>query len=534
MRLDTLYKSLLIPTLGVLIVAAIAVSGITTKLIADRMAAQQAHTAKATGELLAGVSAPYVTNFDLTALGNLVKQLARSPGLVFAEVVDPNGKSFTADVLSPPASLDGLLVVEQPVLDSTGATTGKVRLAYRDDDAIALRNAAAIAIVSSMAGLALIVSFVLTLAARRVMRQIGGEPREVAAVATRVADGDLAVQIRLHPKDQDSVLHAMQRMAEKLHTLVGEVRHGVDAVSNASSEIAAGNHDLSARTEQTASNLQQTASSIEQLTATVTQAADTARQANQLAATAASAATRGGQVVGQVVTSMEQITQSSRKISDIIGVIDGIAFQTNILALNAAVEAARAGEQGRGFAVVASEVRSLAGRSAEAAKEIKALINTSVGNVEIGSQQVAEAGQSMQDIVASVQHVSDLIGAISASAEEQRDGIGQVNQAVSQLDQMTQQNAALVEQSAAAASSLRDQAQRLSTAMSVFKVDNEPDANFTASYQAPAPRPAAHTFAPPARKAAPGSPAVQRIAAPAKPRSAATAPASDNDDWETF
>ncbi|MBI3100757.1 MAG: HAMP domain-containing protein [Burkholderiales bacterium] len=357
-----------------------------------------------------------------------------------------------------------------------------------------------------------------------------------------IAAGDLTRELHAERKDEfGHMLRALSRMAERLRGVVGEVRTGVEAVSLASTEIATGNQDLSARTEQTASNLEQTASSMEELTATVTQSADTARQANQLAANAAQAATRGGQVVGQVVASMEQITHSSRKISDIISVIDGIAFQTNILALNAAVEAARAGEQGRGFAVVASEVRSLAGRSAEAAKEIKQLINASVENVETGSQQVAEAGQSMEEIVSSVQRVSDLIGEITASSSEQRDGIAQVNQAVTHLDQMTQQNAALVEQSTAAATSLRDQAQRLSEVVSVFNVGSMAVSRTPAPARAAAAASASPRVAPaPARakSALPG--AAKPARAPAAPQRIAAAPAparsagSKDGDWENF
>ena len=314
------------------------------------------------------------------------------------------------------------------------------------------------------------------------------------------------------------------------------MRSGVGEVSDAAAEIAKGNADLSTRTEQTAANLEQTAASIEQLTATVHQSADTSRQANQLAATAVQAAERGGAVVQQVVHSMDQIHASSRKIGDIIGVIDGIAFQTNILALNAAVEAARAGEQGRGFAVVAGEVRTLAQRSAEAAKEIKGLIEASVGTVAVGAGQVGQAGQSMQEIVASVRRVTDLIGEITAAANEQRDGFGQVNQAVSNLDQMTQQNAALVEESSAAAKAMHEQAQRLMQTMAVFQVGAS-----TAVGQAMTAPPPTSTPVPQVVARAPVAPA-PTVRAPAAPK-AVVAPravasskpaASPDDDWETF
>jgi methyl-accepting chemotaxis protein len=291
-------------------------------------------------------------------------------------------------------------------------------------------------------------------------------------VAQRIAQGDLTQTIQTQGKDEASqLLHALQAMQDSLSKLVGEVRQSSESIQVASSEVAAGNQDLSGRTEQTASNLQQTSSSLTQLTGTVRQSAESARQANQLASSAAEVAQRGGDAVAQVVTTMDEINASSKKIADIIGVIDGIAFQTNILALNAAVEAARAGEQGRGFAVVASEVRSLAGRSAEAAKEIKSLIGASVEKVEGGSRQVAEAGDTMKEIVGSVQRVSDIIGEISAAAMEQSEGIGQINGSVGQLDQMTQQNAALVEESAAAAESMKDQAARLTQAVGAFKLN---------------------------------------------------------------
>jgi methyl-accepting chemotaxis protein len=293
-------------------------------------------------------------------------------------------------------------------------------------------------------------------------------------VARAIAHGDLTdLHIHTHGSDETaSLLCALKEMQEALATLVGQVRQSTDSISTASAEIASGNQDLSQRTEQTASNLQQAASSMDRLTQMVQQATQASLQANQLAASAGEVAARGGKVVAEVVRTMQDINASSKKINDIIGVIDGIAFQTNILALNAAVEAARAGEQGRGFAVVASEVRSLAGRSADAAKEIKLLIGNSVERVEAGARLVADAGQTMSDIVASVKRVTDIMGEMSAAAQEQNHGIGQVNHAVLELDQMTQQNAALVEQSAAAAHSMSEQAQHLTRLVATFKLTN--------------------------------------------------------------
>ena len=305
---------------------------------------------------------------------------------------------------------------------------------------------------------------------RSIGRQLGGEPGEAAELARSVAAGDLSVQVRVRQGDATSLMAQLQAMQNSLAKVVGNVRQSSESVATASAQIAQGNNDLSQRTEEQASALEETAASMEQLGATVKQNADNARQANQLALSATTVAVRGGEVVGRVVDTMKGINDSSKKIADIIGVIDGIAFQTNILALNAAVEAARAGEQGRGFAVVASEVRSLAQRSAEAAKEIKGLIGASVEKVEGGSRLVTDAGKTMTEIVSSVQRVSDIIGEITAASAEQSDGIGQINGSVTQLDQMTQQNAALVEESAAAAESLREQAVRLAEVVSTFKL----------------------------------------------------------------
>ncbi len=323
-----------------------------------------------------------------------------------------------------------------------------------------------------LAVLALVVGGGLAFAiTRRIKNQLGGEPAYAALIAQEVARGNLAVRVETRPGDQRSVVAAMEQMRAQLARMVADVRLSSESIATGATQIATGNADLSQRTEEQASNLQQTAASMEQMNSTVKQNADTVRTAAQLASSASATAARGGEVVRNVVRTMDDITASSRKIADIIGVIDGIAFQTNILALNAAVEAARAGEQGRGFAVVAAEVRSLAQRSAQAAKEIKGLIEESVSKVDAGSQLVDEAGGTMTQIVQQAQRVADLIAEIGAATSEQEQGISQVGQAVNQLDQVTQQNAALVEESAAAAGSLNGQAARLVQLVSVFQVD---------------------------------------------------------------
>ena len=305
-----------------------------------------------------------------------------------------------------------------------------------------------------------------------VWKDLGDEPTLLRDMVSRIADGHLDMQLHHQAGDENSLRASVVTMTHKLRDTISVIRLATDSISTASSEIATGNQDLSSRTEHTASNLQQTASSMEQLTGTVRQSADAARQANQLASGAATAAERGEQIVSQVVANMSEIDGASRKITDIITVIDGIAFQTNILALNAAVEAARAGEQGRGFAVVASEVRSLAGRSAEAAKEIKQLINASVERVEHGSSQVGLAGQTMKELVEAIQKVAHIMGEISHSSIEQANGVQQVGGAISNMDQTTLQNAAMVEEISAAANTLRNQAAELVEAVSVFKVGN--------------------------------------------------------------
>ncbi len=375
---------------------------------------------------------------------------------------------------------------------------------------------------------------------RGLLKQLGGEPDYTAKIAGSIANGDLSIAIDDAAKD--SLLYEMKEMRNSLVNIVGQVRVGTETIGTASREIAAGNIDLSSRTEMQASSLEKTASAMEELTSTVKQNADNAREANQLAASASDVARKGGEVVSQVVDTMGSINASANKIVDIIGVIDGIAFQTNILALNAAVEAARAGEQGRGFAVVASEVRNLAQRSAAAAKEIKTLIGDSVEKVERGSKLVGQAGVTMDEVVASVKRVTDIMGEIANASQEQSAGIAQVNLSIIEMDSMTQQNAALVEEAAAAAQSLQDQASELAHVVSIFKlVEGElpqviapshslalaPAASSKPAAAKPAARPALKKPVSAVRK--PAAPAAD---APAKPKKvAATAGA---DEWEEF
>ncbi|HEX2603531.1 MAG TPA: methyl-accepting chemotaxis protein [Oxalicibacterium sp.] len=454
-----------------------------------------------------GVSRAYQTAlWQALALTDKEKLQERSPELSKA----------LADTREQANTLDAMM--------SELADQKEERAAKAAEETTALYESSRLLMIILVAGSLMAGICIGILITRALTRQLGGEPSYAAEVAARIAAGDLQTPVVTRANDSTSLLHAMQTMRDSLVRIVSQVRSGTDTIATASSEIAAGNLDLSSRTEEQASALEETASSMEEITSTVKQNADNSMQANQLVMNASEIAVRGGDVVSQVVHTMGDITESSRKIVDIIGVIDGIAFQTNILALNAAVEAARAGEQGRGFAVVASEVRNLAQRSASAAKEIKELIGTSVEKVDTGSKLVEQAGATMSEIVASVRQVTDIMGEITAASREQSAGIEQVNQAIAQMDEVTQQNAALVEQAAAASQSLQDQAHNLSEVVSVFKLDAEQQARHVAKTAiATAARPALASSRPALRN-------------PVKPQAPARKPVETAaaGDWEEF
>ncbi|OYY62460.1 MAG: chemotaxis protein [Burkholderiales bacterium 28-67-8] len=426
--------------------------------------------------------------------------------------------AFRAEVADFAKAEQDLLVVRSAALDSTMSAT----------DSTLLFGGLVLFALTGALGLLL---------TRSVFRQLGAEPSVAAAAVNAVAQGDLTVDISVRPGDNDSLLAALARMRDSLVSVVTAVRGNSESVATASAQIAQGNQDLSGRTEQQASALQQTAATMEELGSTVRNNSDSAKQANQLAQGASVVAARGGEVVGQVVTTMQGINDSSRQIGEIISVIDGIAFQTNILALNAAVEAARAGEQGRGFAVVASEVRSLAHRSAEAAKEIKSLIGRSVEQVEKGTALVDQAGQTMDEIVSSIRRVTDIVAEISAASVEQSSGVQQVGEAVSQMDQATQQNAALVEESAAAAESLKTQANQLVQAVAVFKLTRQESSGSRSGAATPAANARHIERRSPDRALNVTRPQFKAKPAPAVAQSIPSSQASvqiGTDNWETF
>ncbi|WP_299535997.1 methyl-accepting chemotaxis protein [uncultured Herbaspirillum sp.] len=501
----------------------------------DRGAANSAKTTEALGKVEKLISTPRgkellkaiqearaAYNTPRDKLRELISQQKKDEGteLLFNEVIPKQDRYFEV--------LDSFVAFQKSLMDDS-VVDGQ----HTSDSAIAL-----------MLELSAVAILLCVLAAWWVTRSITRPLNEAVDVASAVAQGDLTIQIGETTKDETGMLLAsLKAMNQNLHRIVSEVRTGSDTINTASSEIATGNLDLSSRTEEQAGALEETASAMEELTSTVKQNADNARQANSLATTASEVAAQGGNVVGQVVQTMGEINDASRKIVDIISVIDGIAFQTNILALNAAVEAARAGEQGRGFAVVASEVRTLAQRSASAAKEIKALIDDSVSRVDNGSRLVEQAGATMSEVVASVRRVTDVVAEISAASNEQSDGIEQINHAIVQMDEVTQQNAALVEQAAAAAQSLQEQSGRLVETVSIFKLGSH-----EASRARPVPKPvppksaSKPTAAAPvmSAKAAVPAPGTAAKALPAKPvpassaRSGSKAMPADEGDWEQF
>jgi len=417
-------------------------------------------------------------------------------------------------------------------LDQLASLEDKMNAQVQVDAANGFSNARNFMIVMGLAAVLISVAaaFVIT---RGLLKQLGGEPDYTASIAGSIANGDLSIVIETDGNDKDSLLSEMKEMRDSLVDIVGQVRTGTETIGTASREIAAGNIDLSSRTEMQASALEKTASAMEELTSTVKQNADNAREANQLASAASDVAIKGGKVVSEVVNTMSSIDASAKKIVDIIGVIDGIAFQTNILALNAAVEAARAGEQGRGFAVVASEVRNLAQRSAGAAKEIKMLIDDSVEKVGAGTKLVGQAGVTMDEVVASVRRVTDIMSEIANASQEQSAGIEQVNVSIIEMDSMTQQNAALVEEAAAAAQSLQDQASELSRVVSIFKLV-EGEERVTAPVYQPAAAVVKAVVKPITARAPVKKLASTPAPAPAaRPKKVASASAG-SDEWEEF
>ncbi|NVD73308.1 MCP four helix bundle domain-containing protein [Duganella sp. BJB1802] len=417
-------------------------------------------------------------------------------------------------------------------LDQLGTLEDKLNAQVQTDAAAGFSAARSFMIIMGVLAVAISVAaaYIIT---RGLLKQLGGEPDYTASIAGSIANGDLSIAIDTDGNDKDSLLSEMKEMRNSLVDIVGQVRSGTETIGTASREIAAGNIDLSSRTEMQASSLEKTASAMEELTSTVKQNADNAREANRLASDASDVAIKGGKVVSEVVNTMSSIDASAKKIVDIIGVIDGIAFQTNILALNAAVEAARAGEQGRGFAVVASEVRNLAQRSAGAAKEIKMLIDDSVEKVGAGTKLVGQAGVTMDEVVASVRRVTDIMSEIANASQEQSAGIEQVNHSIIEMDSMTQQNAALVEEAAAAAQSLQDQAAELSRVVSIFKLVEGEERVSAPVYQPAAVKATVKPIVAraPVKKLA-SAPAPAAAAKPKKVASAASAAGSD--EWEEF
>ena len=424
-RLDTINKKFLLPMLLLVTILTGALGGVLVVQQYRELTSMMESKSESVTTMLATIAAPYLNNYDFPALEGFVKQTVKDTDVAFAEYYDTEAKSLTANVMKAPAFAPQMMVYERNILGADGKMLGKVKVGYKTGalDRM-LRSSITIVFVSLVVMLGLL-ALGLTFIVRTVARPL----KHAITIARHVADGNLTQHIEVNSKDEaGQLLRALRDMNESLANIVGNVRNSSNSILISSQQIAEGNRDLSQRTSEQAANLEETASSMEELTATVRQNSEHAKQANQLAASASDIAVLGGLAVNEVVGTMGSISASSKKIVDIIGVIEGIAFQTNILALNAAVEAARAGEQGRGFAVVASEVRNLAQRSSVAAKEITVLIGDSVDKVEIGTRQVNQAGTTMSEIVTAVKRVTDIMAEITVASNEQNEGIEQVNQ----------------------------------------------------------------------------------------------------------
>jgi methyl-accepting chemotaxis protein len=466
-RLDSISRKLVVSTV---LLASVVLGALAAALVLQQTRVLQGMMqTKAEGlvQMMGTISVPYVINYDLSALEGFVKEATRDPDVAYAEYRDAAGKPLTNGVLSAQQKA-GLRVQSRDVVDGDGRKLGTLEIGFRAT-VIEQARLQTVAMVAASISLALLL---LGLGIALIVRVVTRPAAQILESFTRLGEGDLTTRIESTTRDEfGRIVSAFNQTRDKLHGLMSQVRDAGHNVGSSSQELAGGHAELAVRSEQQATALEETASSMEQLTATVAQNADNARQASQLAEGASVVARRGGEVVGQVVRTMSGITESSKKIADIIGVIDAIAFQTNILALNAAVEAARAGEQGRGFAVVAAEVRNLAQRSATAAKEIKGLIVASVGQVEAGNALVESAGLTMQEIVGSVKRVTDLISEIAAASQEQSSGISQVNAAINQMDRVVQQNATLVETAAASTEAMNLQAGELLAMVARFNLD---------------------------------------------------------------
>jgi methyl-accepting chemotaxis protein len=477
-RLDSIGRKLVISTV---LLASVALGALGSALVVqqDRVLQSMMHS-KADGlaKMMSTISVPYIINYDLSALEGFVKEATRDADVAYAEFYDASGKSLTANAMKAPASKAGLDIYPRDVVDGEGRKLGQVEIGYRT---AVIDQARRVSMVVVAVGIGLALAL-LALGIALIVRVVTRPAARILESFTLLGEGDLGTSIDVTTHDEfGRIVAAFNQTRDKLRALMSQVRDAGHSVGSTSQQLAAGHDELAARSAQQAAALEETASSMQQLTATVAQNADNARLASQLAGGASDVARQGGEVVGQVVATMTGISASSKKIADIIGVIDGIAFQTNILALNAAVEAARAGEQGRGFAVVAAEVRSLAQRSATAAREIKALIGASVDQVGAGTRLADTAGRTMQEIVVAVQQVTELIGEIAAASQEQSSGIEQVNSAISQMDRVVQQNATLVDAAAASTESMNLQAGELLGMVARFQLGTAGDTRTVAS-----------------------------------------------------